>query len=84
MLNRPRIEDIAQKLAGLLPTGAHELSEELQKNFRALLTSSLAKLDLVTREEFDVQAAVLARTRARLDALEKQLAQLEERQTPTP
>jgi len=52
-------------------------AEDMEKKFRALLTSGLSKLDLVTREELDVQMQVLARTRARLEALERQVAELE-------
>ncbi len=79
MLNRTFIDEITQKLAGFLPAGTHELTEDVRKNVRAVVSSSLSRLDLVTREEFDIQAAVLARTRARLDTLEKQLTELEAR-----
>lgn len=50
---------------------------DLQKNLKALLTQQFARMDLVTRDEFDTQAQVLARTREKLDALERRLAQLE-------
>jgi BMFP domain-containing protein YqiC len=53
------------------------LRRDLEQNFKGVLSGGLAKLDLVTREEFDVQAAVLKRTRAKLAALEKRLAELE-------
>lgn len=52
---------------------------DLEKNLRALLASAFSRLDLVTREEFDVQREVLARTRAKLEALEAKLAELEKR-----
>jgi len=52
-------------------------ARDLEKNFRAMMASGLARLDLVTREEFDVQAKVLARTREKLAALEARLAELE-------
>ena len=68
-----RIAELAQRLASMLPDGFSEARSDLEKNFKAVLGSWLEKLDLVTREEFDVQAAVLARTRARLEALEKRL-----------
>ena len=71
------IDDIARRLTRALPQSARELQSDLEKNFRAILQSSFAKLDLVTREEFEVQAQVLARTRARLEALEKRVAELE-------
>ncbi len=50
---------------------------DLDKHFRELLKSTLAKLNLVTREEFDVQTRVLAKTRAKLEELEKQIAEIE-------
>jgi BMFP domain-containing protein YqiC len=71
------IEDIAKKLADALPQGLRSIGDDLEKNFRAVLRSSLAKLDLVTREEFEVQEAVLARTREKLQALEQRLQALE-------
>lgn len=76
------IDNIARKLAEALPQGLRSIGDDLEKNFRAVLRSSLAKLDLVTREEFEVQEAVLARTREKLDALEKRLQQLEEPKPP--
>ena len=76
------IDNIAKKLAEALPQGLRSIGDDLEKNFRAVLRSSLARLDLVTREEFEVQEAVLARTREKLDALEKRLQQLEEPKTP--
>jgi BMFP domain-containing protein YqiC len=51
----------------------------MDKNFHAMLQAAFAKMDLVTREEFDVQQGVLARTRAKLEALEREVAELEER-----
>ncbi len=53
-------------------------AKDLEKNMRAMLNQGFSKLDLLTREEFDVQADVLARTRARLEALEKRVTELEE------
>ncbi len=73
------IEDIARKLTDVLPEGLRSVREDLENNFRGVLRSSLAKLDLVTREEFEVQEAVLAKTRARLEALEARLKDIEER-----
>jgi BMFP domain-containing protein YqiC len=71
------IESIAKKLADALPQGLRSIGDDLEKNFRAVLRSSLAKLDLVTREEFEVQEAVLAHTREKLQALEQRLQALE-------
>jgi len=71
------IDDLARRLAGSVPESVAALRRDLEQNFKGVLSGGLAKLDLVTREEFDVQAAVLKRTRARLAALEKRLAELE-------
>jgi ubiquinone biosynthesis accessory factor UbiK len=77
----PRLlDDLAQRLAGSVPESVAALRRDLEQNFKGVLASGLAKLDLVTREEFDVQAAVLKRTRAKLTALEKRLAELEGRE----
>jgi BMFP domain-containing protein YqiC len=74
------IDDLAQRLAGSVPESVAALRRDLEQNFKGVLAGGLAKLDLVTREEFDVQAAVLKRTRAKLTALEKRLAELEARE----
>jgi hypothetical protein len=74
------IDDLAQRLAGSVPESVAALRRDLEQNFKGVLAGGLAKLDLVTREEFDVQTAVLKRTRAKLTALEKRLAELEGRE----
>jgi BMFP domain-containing protein YqiC len=71
------IDDLAQRLAGAVPESVSALRRDLEQNFKGVLQSQLSRLDLVTREEFDVQAAVLKRARAKLEALEKRLAALE-------
>ena len=71
------INDLAKRLSGSIPEGLANLRSDVEENFRAILQSGLAKLDLVTRQEFDVQAGVLKRTRDKLEALEARLAQLE-------
>jgi len=68
------LEDLQKRVSALLE---HTPAGDLQKNMKALLTQQFAQLDLVTREEFDTQAQVLARTRAKLEALEKRMAELE-------
>lgn len=78
------IEDLARKLAESVPSGVRALQADMEKNFRALLESALAKMNLVTREEFDVQRRVLERTREKLAALEAQIAELERQQTAGP
>ena len=71
------IEDIARKLAEAVPEGLRSVREDLENNFRSVLKASLTRLDLVTRDEFEVQEAVLARTREKLEALEARLKELE-------
>lgn len=78
MLAPKHLDDLAQRLSGSLPKGLQALQEDIHRNLRASLEGGLAKLDLVTREEFDVQAAVLARTREKLEALESLVADLEQ------
>lgn len=77
MIDLKAIDDLAHRLAGLLPPGLEDARADLEKNARAMLQSGLARLDLVTREEFEVQKAVLKRTREKLDALERQLDALD-------
>ena len=77
MIDLGHIDDLARRLSGLVPPGLRESREELQENFKSVLQAGLARLDLVTREEFDVQQAVLLRTREKLEALQAQVSQLE-------
>ena len=72
------LDDLARQLADAIPPNLRELGEDVQRNFRSMLQSGLERMDLVTREEFDVQRAVLERTRAKLEALEHRLAELEQ------
>ena len=71
------IEKLATRLAESVPDALRSVREDLEKNFRSVLKTGIGKLDLVTREEFEVQEAVLARTREKLDALEAKLAELD-------
>ena len=82
MINLKSIDELARRLSDLVPPGLSDAREDLQKNFRAALQSGLGRLDLVTREEFDVQRAVLLRSREKLEALERQLAELDARLPP--
>jgi len=77
MINAVTIDELAQRLSALVPPGMREARDDLGRNFRAVLQSGLGKLDLVTREEFDVQRCVLLRTREKIEQLERQLAALE-------
>lgn len=78
MFDRKVYDDLAKKLSDAIPDRFKHFKEDTEKTFRNILQSTLSKLDLVTRAEFDVQAAVLAKTRKKLEALEKQVAKLEE------
>ena len=77
MENKNTFDDLAKKITGLLPGNVRQIQQDLEANIKALLQSSLSKMNLVTREEFDVQSALLARTREKLDQLEKQLSELD-------
>ena len=79
MIDPKRIDDLAKKIADSVPSGLQSMQNDLQKNFQSILAAGLSRLDLVTREEFDIQAAVLARTREKLELLERQIAELEQR-----
>jgi BMFP domain-containing protein YqiC len=77
MMEGFRIDEIARRLLDSVPPAFRTISQDLEANFRAVLRSSLGKLDLVTRDEFDTQTRVLERTRARLAELEARLQALE-------
>lgn len=74
-----RIEDLVRRLMESIPPGVRGLQQDLESNFRAVLRSNLARLDLVARDEFTAQTRVLERTRARLEELERRVAELESR-----
>lgn len=77
MIDLKAIDDLARRLNELVPPGLEGARADLEKNFRAALQAGFSRLDLVTREEFEVQKAVLRRTREKLEALERQLEQLD-------
>ena len=79
MLNMKLLDDLARQISETIPTGMKEMQGDLKKNIRTLLEGTLAKLDLVTREEFDAQTKVLARTREKLEQLEKTISELEDK-----
>lgn len=83
MLEPKLIDDLAERIGQALPPGVRQLQQEFEKNLRTGLQSAFSRLDLVTREEFEVQQAVLARTRSRLEALERQVIELEARLSAT-
>jgi BMFP domain-containing protein YqiC len=84
MISASSIDELAQRLASIVPPGLKEAREDLGANFRSILQAGLGRLDLVTREEFDVQRCVLLRTREKIEALEQQLAALESALTAQP
>jgi BMFP domain-containing protein YqiC len=79
MIDLAAIDDLARRLSNLVPPGMSQARDDLEQNIKATLQMSLRKLELVTREEFDVQRAVLLRTREKMDALERTVEQLEAR-----
>ena len=81
-LNSTSLDDLARRLADAVPESVRNFGRDLEGNFKAILQAQLSKLDLVSRQEFDVQAALLARTQAMLTALEARLTELETKLTP--
>jgi BMFP domain-containing protein YqiC len=79
MINRDELNNLARKITSLLPDNVQQMQDDLESNIHALLQNTLAKMNLVTREEFDVQAALLQRTREKLEKLEKLLDELEKK-----
>jgi hypothetical protein len=79
--SRSSLDDLVRQLVDALPPSIKAMGDDLERNFRSLLQAGLAKMDLVTREEFDLQVAVLKRTREKLEALDARLAELERSRT---
>lgn len=77
MVDPKIIDDLARRLAESMPDSLRALQQDVDQNFRAILQAGLGRMDLVTREEFDVQQGVLRRTREKLRDLESRLAALE-------
>jgi BMFP domain-containing protein YqiC len=82
MINPNKLEEIAKQISNALPPGVKSFADEFEAKTRQVLQAQLVKLDLVSREEFDVQTQVLLRTREKLSALEKRLSELEKRTLP--
>lgn len=76
-MTKDSIDNLAKKLAESVPEGLRSMREDLETNFQGVLRSGISKLDLVTREEFEVQEAVLMRTREKLERLEEKLEAIE-------
>jgi BMFP domain-containing protein YqiC len=77
MIDPSLIDRLVQEIGRRLPAGVDQLRGDIEHNARAVLKETLSRLDLITREEFDVQQQVLQRTRARLEELESQVSELE-------
>ena len=79
MIDPKKIEQLARQVHDSMPKGIREFGDDVEKKIRQTLQSQLTRLDLVNREEFDVQTQVLLRTREKLAALEQRIAELESR-----
>jgi BMFP domain-containing protein YqiC len=77
MLDPKLLDDLSRRLARRVPSGLGVLQEDLRRHLRRSLETALGSMDLITREEFDVQTAVLARTREKLEKLERRVTELE-------
>ncbi len=77
MINLGKIDEIVTRLTDSLPPGASQLREDLERQFRSVLKNAFEKMDLVSREEFEQQKALLERAQVRLEALQKQIDELE-------
>jgi BMFP domain-containing protein YqiC len=80
MIDPQKIDEFASKLGDVIPPGAKSFKEDIENQFKQVIQKMLGKMDLVTREEFDIQTKVLERTREKIEALEKIVAELEEKQ----
>src|ERR1700721_3633094 len=81
-LNSTSLDDLARRLADAVPESVRNFGRDLEGNFKAILQAQLSKLDLVNRQEFDVQAAILERTQAKLAAIEARLKEIEAKLAP--
>lgn len=84
MIDSKKIEQLARQVHEAMPKGIRDLGDDVEKKIRQVLQAQLTRMDLVNREEFDVQTQVLIRTREKLAALEQRLAQLESQSVNTP
>jgi hypothetical protein len=81
MFDPKKLEQIAKQIHEAMPSPVKELGNDVEGKMRQIIQGQLGKLDVVTREEFDVQTQVLLRTRQKLQELERKLVALEERNT---
>jgi ubiquinone biosynthesis accessory factor UbiK len=82
-MNAESLDELARRLAESVPESVKAFGRDLEGNFKAVLQAQLAKLDLVTRQDFDVQSAILQRTQAKLADLEGRVKELETKLTPS-
>ncbi len=82
MIKTDFLENIVHQVMQSLPGGDSQLKRDLEKNLHAAMQGVFSSMDLVTREEFEVQSELLARSRTKLEQLEKQIAELEARLKP--
>lgn len=80
MFDPKQFDEIAKKLFSTLPTSLQNIEKDIQQKFKEVLQTTFARMDLITREEFDVQCKVLARTREKLDLLQQQVNELHNQQ----
>lgn len=78
MFDSKFFDTLSKKLSDVLPDSVHDAKKDLEKNFHSVLQSAFSKLELVTRDEFDVQTKVLSKTRLKLEELTEKIAKLEE------
>ena len=81
-MNSTGLDDLARRLADSVPESLRAFGRDMENNFKAVLQAQLSKLDLVTRQDFDVQSAILARTQSKLAALEARLKEIEAKLSP--
>ncbi len=79
MIDSTLLDDLAKRVTAVLPDGLQTLHADIQKNIRSILEAGLGHLELVSREEFELQSALLARSREKLEQLEQRLAELEQK-----
>ncbi|WP_312948208.1 ubiquinone biosynthesis accessory factor UbiK [Superficieibacter sp.] len=84
MIDPKKIEQIARQVHESMPKGIRDFGEDVEKKIRQVLQSQLTRLDLISREEFDVQTQVLLRTREKLALLEQRIGELENRTVSAP
>jgi ubiquinone biosynthesis accessory factor UbiK len=82
-MNTEGLDDLARRLADSVPESLRAFGRDMEGNFKAVLQAQLSKLDLVTRQDFDVQAAILERTQSKLAELEARLKDIEAKLSPS-